>query len=382
MNTKPVVAHFHSLFFAKSETFIYNYISNFPNFKAICMAGKFENLNLFPFDDGKQFKISFPENKKERLLFLLFRKYRQIIEILKKEKVVLVHAHFGPSGVFILPYVKKVNLPLITTFYGYDISKLTRDKTWLGKYKILFKKGDLFLVEGPFMKSQLVKLGCPENKIMIQRIAIPIDKIPFRERLPKKQGENAIFIFSGRFVEKKGLIYALQAFKEVRKKFSNFKFRIIGDGPLKNMLLDYVKTNLMGDYVKFLGFLPYEEYLKEMGKADVFIHPSVIASDGDSEGGAPTTILEAQAMGMPVISTYHADIPNVTLLGQSAYLSQERDVKLLSKNIDLLLLNQKYWSLMGKAGRAHIESRHNIREEIKNLEDIYKSCNISLRSEI
>lgn len=377
MIMKTIVHYKNGTYLPITENWIYGQIKNLTQYKPIVYCLDTQNLDVYPVKYIRS--LNFKRGKIHPAVFFnklwnkLFGFYPTFAFYLSKDRPDLVHAHYGPGGYSFLFLKKMFKLPLITTFYGYDVSRLARDKAWLGKYKILFKQGNLFLVEGPYMKSRLIELGCPESKIKIQRIAIPLNKISFRERLPKKQGENVIFIFSGRFVEKKGLIYALQAFKEIRKELSNFEFRIIGDGPLKNMLLDYVKTNLMDAYVKFLGFLPYEEYLKEMAKADIFIHPSVTASDGDSEGGAPTTILEAQAMGMPVIATYHADIPNVTLPGRSALLSKEKDIASLGENIKQLLVNQNSWSQMGKEGRGFVKENHDIRIEIENLENIYKN---------
>lgn len=180
-----------------------------------------------------------------------------------------------------------------------------------------------------------------------------------------------IFIFGGRFIEKKGLIYALHAFRKARETHGNFEFRIIGDGLLKNEILSFIRKNSMEEYVLLLGFLNYPDYLKQMQEADIFIHPSVTAADGDSEGGAPTTILEAQAMGMPVISSYHADIPNIVVPGRSALLSGERDWKSLADNITYLLENQSEWEAMGETGRTFIENHHNITNEVYSLEDKY-----------
>jgi colanic acid/amylovoran biosynthesis glycosyltransferase len=118
--------------------------------------------------------------------------------------------------------------------------------------------------------------------------------------------------------------------------------------------------------------LNYREYLKRVEEADIFLHPSVTASDGDSEGGAPTTILEAQAMGLPVIATEHADIPNVVVPDRSALLSAERDVNGLARNILFLLENQQLWSRMGKTGREFVEQYHDIKKEVLNLEEKYR----------
>ena len=108
-----------------------------------------------------------------------------------------------------------------------------------------------------------------------------------------------------------------------------------------------------------------------MNKADIFVHPSVVSSTGNSEGGAPTTILEAQATGMPVVSTYHADIPNVVVPEKSALLSKEKDYNEVANNIKYLLENQETWAQMGNTGREFVETYHNIYNEVDRLEEIY-----------
>ena len=120
-----------------------------------------------------------------------------------------------------------------------------------------------------------------------------------------------------------------------------------------------------------LGFLNYEDYLKEMDKADIFVQPSVKAANGDMEGGAPTTILEAQALGMPVISTCHADIPNIVVEGKSSLLSKEKDYKSIASSMEYLLETQEVWEQMGNNGREFVETYHNIYKEVDRLEKIY-----------
>jgi colanic acid/amylovoran biosynthesis glycosyltransferase len=302
----------------------------------------------------------------------LARRDLYVERILRREKVRLLHAHFGPSGVRALTYKRGTRLPLVTTFYGFDLSTLARQDVWRRRYSRLFEQGDLFLVEGPFMKDRLAGLGCPERKIQIQRIGIPVNEIAFRPRLPKPAGANAVAIFSGRFVEKKGLLVALEACAAVRKREEGFEFRIIGDGPLRRDVESTIERLGMGSYVKLLGFLGYREYLEEMMAADFFLHPSVTASDGGSEGGAPTTILEAQATGMPVISTTHADIPNVVLPGQNALLAPEGSVVALAEHIGLLVTEQDRWQAMGAAGRRFVEEHHDVRRQAATLEDKYE----------
>ncbi len=374
-NIRPIIAHINRSFFAGSETFIYHYISNLKQFHPICLGEDFVNLDQFSFPEEDLCSISIKWHLLRRLHHKItrrnFKSSTIVDKIAQKKNVKLLHAHFGKNGVYALRAKMRLEIPLITSFYGIYLSKLVKSGVGIAEYTILFREGDLFLVEGPYMKSKLENLGCPARKIQIQRIAVELDRIPFTPRKPMKSGEKAILIFSGRFVEKKGLIYALKAIKDVRKVKKNIEFLIIGDGPLKSEIKHFINTNEMREYVRMLGFLHYENYLKEMQKADIFIQPSITASNGDSEGGAPTTILEAQAMGMPVISSYHADIPNIVIPGKSALLANEKDWKMLSNHIVFLLENQEAWEQMGQTGRRFVETYHDVKKEITALEEKY-----------
>jgi colanic acid/amylovoran biosynthesis glycosyltransferase len=291
--------------------------------------------------------------------------------VLKYYDVKLLHAHFGYTGCQLLTIKLKSKLPLITTFYGVDISAFANDIRWQKEYQKLFLEGDLFFVEGPQMQKRLIDLGCPVEKIKIQRIALQIEKYPYRLRLPREKNKAVRVLFCGRFQEKKGLIYAIEAVNQVHKQFSNLEFRIIGDGKLRSEIETKIDQNRMSDYTSLLGFQSHETMIREMDAADIFIHPSVTAENGDTEGGAPTTILEAQACGLPVLTTTHADIPNVVLPGESALLVQEKDIDTLSKKLLILVKEPERWAPMGVKGRRLMERFHDVRKEVKILEERY-----------
>jgi colanic acid/amylovoran biosynthesis glycosyltransferase len=290
---------------------------------------------------------------------------------LRLRRAKLLHAHFGLHGIWGLRMRRALGLPLVTTFYGHDLSRDSYVASCRRGYLELFKEGSLFLVEGPHMRDRLEALGCPSEKIIIQRIAIPISRMPYLARKPKVKEKKAVIIFSGRFVEKKGLLIALQALHNVWRRRTDFEFRVIGDGPLRPEVERFIRDHEMGLCVRLLGFLDYRSYQEQMIEADLFLHPSVTAADGDSEGGAPTTILEAQALGLPIISTFHADIPHVVLPGASALLSAEKDIAGLTANIMRLLENRDLWARMGEAGRRHVAQFHDMDREGVRLERIY-----------
>jgi colanic acid/amylovoran biosynthesis glycosyltransferase len=368
VNKSIKVLHVVETYLNRTEVFIYNYLNAFINAKPYVLAGSQNNIQEFPFSCVKY--ISSQNSKKSLLWWISFgyklatgrslrqKRIQRFIEDLKPD---LIHAHFGPSGYDMLPYRREFNIPLVTTFYGYDMSRLPREKMWQVRYAKLFSEGDLFLVEGPHMRNKLIEIGAPEDKVQIQRIAIHTEKYPNW----KPDKNKATILFVGRFTEKKGLIYALEAINKLKEKVTNIEFRVIGDGSERDKIYKFVTDNNMQNCVTFLGMKAHHEVIKELSEANAFIHPSVTAEDGDSEGGAPTILLEAQAIGVPIVSTYHADIPNIVSGGDGIYLCDERDVTGL---VDALLLALKS-KLCSQS--SFVKEFHDVRKEVSILEEKY-----------
>ena len=117
--------------------------------------------------------------------------------------------------------------------------------------------------------------------------------------------------------------------------------------------------------MQFVGAKPHADLIQRLAAASVLIHPSATAADGDSEGGAPTILLEAQAIGTPIVSTRHADIPNVVPGGVGVRLCNEHDVEALA---DALVA-----ALESRAGSspAHVRANHAVGIAIDRLENLY-----------
>ncbi len=372
-----VVAHFRTPFLNPTETFIHQYLRRLGGpVRPVVFTRRRENAAASPWDDVVDYAVPrwsgawVVDNFWKRLAG---RRDVPLLNALRRRDAALLHAHFGPEGWELLDVRRGSGLPLVTTFYGFDMSKLPRLAEWRERYARLFREGDLFLVEGPHMKERLAALGCPAEKIRVQRIALDLSRAPFRPRAPRA-GAPAVFLFCGRFTEKKGLLESLKAFgKLAAGGRKDFEYRVIGDGPQKEEALRLAAEEGLGDRVRFLGRKGHAEFYEELSRADVFVSPSVTAADGDTEGGAPTTILEAQAAGLPVVATRHADIPAVVREGASALLSDERDVEGLARNLARFMDERSLWESFGRAGRRHVEDFHDIDKESRNLENIYVS---------
>lgn len=379
---KPIVAFAIHEYLGLTETFIYSYLVNVKTYTPIVLTTRVINRKQFPFrpvyDTSQIARYSwwwfrdrlgyyFYLNKKEYFEHILYFKH-----ILRKEKVSLIHAHFGPEGVVMVPLKRWLKLPLVTTFYGYDVTQLPHENVWMNAYRRLFQEGDLFLVEGNNMRRSLIEIGCPAEKIRIQHIGIDMGKYQFKERTSLSDSK-IILLFCGRLVEKKGLIYALKALRLLLFKYPYVELRIIGDGILRRDVESFVNENNLNSNVRLLGYQPHHIFIKELDRAHIYLQPSVTACNGDSEGGAPTTLLESQASGVPVISSYHADIPEVVIHGKSGFLVPERDSDALADRLAYLIDHREEWATFGKEGRRHVEINYNICKEVENLEIIYDS---------
>ena len=123
----------------------------------------------------------------------------------------------------------------------------------------------------------------------------------------------------------------------------------------KKKILDAIERNGLGAKTRLLGYQPYRVVMEEARRHHVFLSPSVTAQDGDSEGGAPVSLIEMSAAGLMLVSTTHCDIPGVVIHGRTGLLAPEHDVEALATT-RWLIANPSRWADMRAASRAHIEA--------------------------
>jgi colanic acid/amylovoran biosynthesis glycosyltransferase len=372
----PVVLHLLNSYLPATETFIWQYLSHAREFQALILADRMENIERFPLPRAG-FVAARPS--KGRLASIAARlrgryaevDYRACLEEVRLRKPSLVHVHNGYRACVSLGFTETLHLPKAVNFYGSDLTQgefLRRARHGYGR---LFKTAAAFLVEGPAMRLKLAALGCPEDRIHLQRIAVdPYDYL-FKERT--WDGKRTIrFLFVGRLVEKKGLEYGLRALAECGEAFP-WELTVVGDGPLRASLEALAARLGMASRMRVTGYLPLPAIRDLMASHDLQLQPSCTAADGDGEGGAPTAVLEAMACGLPVVSTLHDDIPYVTSPGGNALLAPERDAGALAAAIREMVGAHASWPAMSRLGRSRVERNHDVKKEIGGLEKIYRT---------
>jgi len=249
---------------------------------------------------------------------------------------------------------------------------------WRDRYRQLFASVDLVLCEGPFMKEDIVRLGCPRDKVLVQHLGVDVDNIEFKPRT-WDSSETLKILIAATFQEKKGIPYALEALAKLQNEL-DFEVTIIGDAndeaksrKEKKHILSIMEKSGLQPRIRFLSFQPHHILNEEAYRHHLFLSPSVTAGDGDTEGGLPVSILEMAATGMPIVSTTHCDIPEVIHHGQTGLLSGERDIEGISENIRWLLRNPLQWRPMVEACRKHIENEYNVNIQASRLGSIYRN---------
>lgn len=379
MSQNPTVAHSVSPYLFPKGTWVYSQLKGLQRWQALVITGRTENLDQFPFEPvyavaQQSTLVQMVEKLLQRLRLPSWYHQRVCLQ----HEVKIIHSHFGWQGVADLRLANRLRVPHITAFYGKDLSLPMRAPDWRPKYENLFAHCDLFLVEGAYSEMQLVELGCPAEKITVQHLGIDLARIPFAPRQPEN-GTVRVLI-AGRFVEKKGIPDALRAIGEITRSRRPPKLRVelVGDAmaapkdqAVKREITAVCEQYNLQDQVKFHGFLAYDQLLKLAQSCHLFMHPSVTAADGDTEGGAPLTIAEMSASGMPILATHHCDIPEMVRDGDSGYLVPERDVAALAERLGHLLNHPEAWPRLGQAGRTHIEAAYDLKNTLPRLESIY-----------
>jgi colanic acid/amylovoran biosynthesis glycosyltransferase len=356
-----------------SETFVYTTLRLQTEYRPVVLARRTLNLDTFPFDPVVELTPDAPRRTKAVRTLRAFRHgcisaYElEVARAARRFGCVALHAHHGPSGCFALKARSTLGIPLVTTFYGFDLT-LPRDGLALRRrYRRLFDEGTVFVCEGPVMAERLARVGCAREKIRVVPIGIDLAEFPFERR---SRGEPLVIMQAARFVPKKGVDLAIRAYAAAREELGPSELWLVGDGPERPALARLVAQLGLERFVRFLGMLAPTEFRGLLGRVHVGVQPSRTAPDGDTEGGAPTVLLEFQAVGIPVVATRHADIPSV--VADPETLVEEEDVDgLAAALVQLARTSGADWRDRVARGREFIERRHDAGRVAKTLSAVY-----------
>ena len=272
----------------------------------------------------------------------------------------VIIAHFGHNGerVAALRKWKVLKPPVVTIFHGVDVGVPANQGTLKSLYAGLFKHGTLNLTVNDFFRRLLLEAGASRPSLAVHHMGIDPTEITYGWK--SWEGSQLALITVCRLVEKKGVEFALRALASLSASHPELDWRydVVGDGPLRGKLEALVVELGLTGRVAFLGGLPHTEVKQRLRLAHVFVLPSVTASNGDMEG-IPVALMEAMAAGLTVVSTTHSGIPELIDDQGTGFLAPERDVAALAHKLAWVAEHPAECERIALAARRKVETDFN-----------------------
>lgn len=371
------VMHITRTFLHRTETFIYTQLTHLPPEKALVLACEAQNQDRFPGINFRAYNLE-PESWKKRWSVINYRFLRRAtryerqyyIGELRNLKPDLLHAHFAVDAAYFSELWRQSKKPLIVSCYGYDVSSFpNRYLGWGRRYlQPVWRYATLVLAMSNDMREDLLRIGCPDEKIRIHYHGINLTRFNFIERELKPSPIRLLFV--GGLANRKGVEDVLRAFSKLAQQRPHLELRIVGAGYLRDSLEQMVHTWGLNNRVSFAGFVPHEKVQDELTHAHIFCHPSWTLKNGDKEG-IPGTIVEAMATGLPIVTTKHAGIPEMVRDGEDGYVVTERDIDAIAGAIMNLVDNPERRILMGRNAALQARQKADAIHLTQELEAIY-----------
>ena len=318
--------------------------------------------------------VAFLHDKFSKWWWTITRSPRQFDEQSLKS-LSLVHAHFGPDAVMAMPLTRKLNIPMLTTFHGMDItrnrldlftSRRLTDIHYAFHLSELKRVGAGFIAVSSFVESLLLKAGFAREKV--HRIYIGVDT--FRFCPTPKNSHHRYILCVGRHTPVKGLKTLFKAWSRIEKHHPDVKLLQIGAGPQTAELVQLIYDLEITDRIVLLGKKSSDEVRSYMQQAEIFALPSQTAPNGATEA-LGIVFNEASACGIPIVSTRHGGIPEAVLDGETGLLVSEGDDAALASALSKLLSNTDLRVQMGQRGREFVLESFDIEKQTKILESLY-----------
>lgn len=278
----------------------------------------------------------------------------------------IVHCHFGPNGrVGTILTQAGIEGELVTTFHGYGVRQAKQNPR---QYRNLFNTCDRLLANSKYTYDQLSDLGVDKERLLLHPNGINLKDIPFRWKGPLvKSPEKIEFITVARLAEEKGIEYGIRAIGElVESVEKEVKYHIVGDGEQRQALEALTEQLELTDVVVFHGYKNRQYVFQHLARSHIFVLPSI-------EEGFGMVLLEAQAIGLPVVATTAGGIPEAVDEGNSAFLVEPGNPTAMARELYKLVEVPNEWASIGRDGRDYVARNFDIETLNDELEGIYRS---------
>ena len=294
------------------------------------------------------------------------KKFKQHLQrkLLLERSYDIIHFEFSGLGVAYGNILDSLNAKLVVSCRGTaEKVKPVSEPNRKEQLKKLFSKVDGIHCVSQDMASTILPFCSDPAKIFVNRPSI--DPGVFKrtkEYSPSPAGLQLLTI--GRFTFQKGYLIGLMAMQQLRKEGVKFKWKIVGDGPLKEEIQYHIHALQLEDCVELLGKKNRDEIVELYNSVDVFLLPSFYE-------GIANVCLEAMSMELPVVSTKSGGMEEVIVHGENGLLCEVYNPASIAENIKALTQNPRYLKELGVNARKTILERFTITRQVDVFEEQY-----------
>jgi colanic acid/amylovoran biosynthesis glycosyltransferase len=352
----------------KSRTyFLYrNSIRSFLLANLRCMfrftSGYFKTLLMSIFDSIKTGIFS---HTGKGILYRFFTASKAA-EIIAESGCRHIHSHFAHISTDIAMYASGISgIPFSFTSHANDLFQ----RGWLLKEKV--ERSRFAVTISEYNQRFLLNNAASLDKIHV--IHCGVDTESFKPRTPVSISGIPKIGTIGRMVEKKGFDTLIDACEKLYKKGQPFHLEIAGSGPLQNDLQKYVNDKNLSDRISFIGALPHVQISNWLKSKDIFVLPCKRDKHGDMDG-IPVVLMEAMAMGVPVITSRISGIPELVEDGITGILIEENDAETLSESVIKIVSDTWLRDSIIKNGIEKVRNDFCLSKNVKILSDLFRGA--------
>lgn len=282
-----------------------------------------------------------------------------------KPEIIHAESHLFLTTAQAIKKAKKLSIPSVATVHGVmaERNAFVNLAQYVYLYTVgswIFKNVDRIICLTESDAREIISYRCPSEKIRI--IPNAVDTSRFK---PAMECQENLVVWVGRFVPEKGLDYLIEAAKIVAREFKDVEFMLVGYGPLRgNFRKLAYHFGLLNNVIRFAGPLGRDQVANILGKASVFVLPSL-------KEGLPLSLLEAMACGKPVIGSDVSGINDVIIHGENGILVPPRKPETLAHWILTLLNDENLRKRLGQTARQRIVEKYSWNMVLNKLENIY-----------
>ncbi len=391
---RPLVASLCGTFLKAEMQSIYRQVTSLRRHRTVVFTEKVERRRMFPFEPLVVMEKQVRPRLRGNFLLRFWYKYlvrqwppprpiqRQVKPyhpynlpaLLEQWQVDAAHVYYGHKAVKYLPMLRAWGGPFVVSFHGVDVVKYSEEEgegEERASLREVFEEAGLVLARSKSLLERLRQLGCPPDKLRLNRTPIPMDDLPWQVRQAPADGAWRL-VQACRLIPKKGLFTALEALAMVVPEFPGLRYSICGTGPLENELRTRIVELKLEPHVHLRGWLDQAELRREYADAHAFLHPSELTGEQDQEG-VPNSMLEAMATGLPVLATWHGGIPEAVEHEADGLLAPEKSPRQLAELLRRLLREPGLLPRLSQNAALSVRANYGLRSAVEALEDCYET---------